>query len=71
MVGYNINIKICTQDKVFLVLKLSIWFLLLSLHFSRNRNNVTISRLANDRRSGRLRNFEIIIDFKIMVGAVL
>ena len=29
------------------------------------------SRLAKDRRSGRLRDSEIIIDFKILVGVVL
>ena len=29
------------------------------------------TRLANDRRSGRLRDSEIIIDFKILVSEVL
>ena len=29
------------------------------------------TRLANDRQPGRLRDSEIIIDFKILVGVVL
>ena len=33
--------------------------------------NRVFLRLANDRRSGRLRDSEIIIDFKILVGVIL